>query len=159
VALIRCRSPSASDIHLQFVHVVTIGFDNRWLGQNSKQTKLSRQLADVQVRMRLKVSGDKAEIRQTYVPSLFPYVVRPLMDEGAVSDNDSQKLNITHNSRQGAVDKVIERMDEYYLSKEDWETIVELGVGDNKDVKIATAAKNSFTRKYVSLTVFLLLLF
>lgn len=46
------------------------------------------------------------------------------------------------------MDKVIERMDAYYLSKEDWETIVELGVGENKDVKIATAAKSSFTRKY-----------
>ncbi|KAF9449482.1 DNA replication factor C, large subunit [Macrolepiota fuliginosa MF-IS2] len=103
----------------------------QWLGQNSKQNKLARQLVDVQVRMRLKVSGDKTEIRQSYIPSLFPYIVTPLIDIGV-----------------GAVDDVIERMDEYYLSKEDWETIVELGVGDHKDVKIPTAAKSSFTRKY-----------
>jgi replication factor C subunit 1 len=56
----------------------------RWLGQNSKQSKLQRQLGDLQIRMRLKVSGDKAEIRQSYIPSLFPHVVRPLMDTGAV---------------------------------------------------------------------------
>lgn len=42
-------------------------------------------------------------------------------------------------------------MDQYYLSKEDWDTIVELGVGDRKDdfvlKKIPTATKTSFTRK------------
>jgi len=42
-------------------------------------------------------------------------------------------------------------MDEYYLSKEDWDTVVELGVDQNKgDVvmkKIAPATKSSLTRK------------
>lgn len=56
----------------------------QWLGQNSKQSKLSRQLTDVQARMRLKVSGDKAEIRQSYIPSLFPHIVKPLTEKGAV---------------------------------------------------------------------------
>lgn len=49
------------------------------------------------------------------------------------------------------MDEVVERMDEYFLSKEDWDTIVELGVGQNKDElvlkKISTAVKTSFTRK------------
>jgi len=57
----------------------------RWLGQNSKQNKLSRQLGDVQIRMRLKVSGDKSEIRQAYIPALYPHIVKPLMDVGTVS--------------------------------------------------------------------------
>ncbi|KAJ2936442.1 hypothetical protein H1R20_g652, partial [Candolleomyces eurysporus] len=107
----------------------------QWLGQNSKQSKLMRQLGDVQIRMRLKVSGDKNEIRQSYIPALFPHIVKPLVDRGA-----------------DAVEDVIEHMDEYYLSKEDWDTIVELGVGPNQDdailKKINTAAKSSFTRKY-----------
>ena len=42
-------------------------------------------------------------------------------------------------------------MDIYYLSKEDWDTIIELGVGDRKDdivlKKIAPATKTAFTRK------------
>ena len=42
-------------------------------------------------------------------------------------------------------------MDEYFLSKEDWDTIVELGVGECKDdvvsKKIAAATKSSLTRK------------
>ncbi|KIJ58854.1 hypothetical protein HYDPIDRAFT_163015 [Hydnomerulius pinastri MD-312] len=107
----------------------------QWLGQNSKQNKLSRQLGDVQIRMRLKVSGDKTEIRQSYIPALFPHIVKPLVADGA-----------------SAVDEVIERMDEYYLSREDWDTIVELGVDQNKDdivlKKISTATKTSFTKKY-----------
>jgi replication factor C subunit 1 len=49
------------------------------------------------------------------------------------------------------VDDVIERMDEYYLSREDWDTVVELGVDQNKDdivlKKISTATKTSLTKK------------
>lgn len=44
-------------------------------------------------------------------------------------------------------------MDEYYLTKEDWETVVELGVGarngDDVMKKIPSAVKSSFTRKWV----------
>ncbi|TFK53303.1 DNA replication factor C, large subunit [Heliocybe sulcata] len=109
----------------------------QWLGQNSRQNKLVRQLNDVQVRMRLKVSGDKSEIRQSYIPALYPVIVKPLMDVGA-----------------SAVDDVIDRMDDYYLSKEDWDTIVELGVDQNKDElvlkKIPAATKTALTRKYNS---------
>ncbi|KAJ4468171.1 replication factor RFC1 C terminal domain-containing protein [Lentinula aciculospora] len=109
----------------------------QWLGQNSKQNKLSRQLSDVQVRMRLKVSGDQNEIRQSYIPALHPHIVRPLVEEGS-----------------SAVDDIIHRMDEYYLAKEDWDTIVELGVGEQKDdlilKKIPAATKTAFTRKYNS---------
>lgn len=57
---------------------------------------------------------------------------------------------------QSAVDEVIESMDEYFLSREDWDSLVELGVGDHKDEavlkKISTATKTSFTRKYVYLS-------
>jgi len=52
------------------------------------------------------------------------------------------------------VDEVIERMNEYYLNKESWDTIVELGVDAHKDVdvlkKITAATKSNFTRKFVS---------
>ncbi|KAG1807653.1 replication factor RFC1 C terminal domain-containing protein [Suillus subaureus] len=109
----------------------------QWLGHNSKQNKLNRQLGDVQVRMRLKVSGDKHEIRQSYIPALFPHVIKPLIDVGAA-----------------AVDEVIERMDEYYLSREDWDTVVELGVDAQKDdivnKLIKPATKTLFTKRYNS---------
>jgi len=109
----------------------------QWLGRNSKQSKLSRALGDVQIRMRLKVSGDKSEIRLSYLPAMFPLIVKPLMEEGS-----------------SAVDDVIASMDDYYVSREDWDTIVELGLGEQKDdvvlKKIATATKTALTRKYNS---------
>ena len=42
-------------------------------------------------------------------------------------------------------------MDEYFLSKDEWDTLVELGVGSHKDEgvlkKISTATKTSFTKR------------
>ena len=44
-------------------------------------------------------------------------------------------------------------MDEYFLSKDEWDTLVELGVGGHKDEgvlkKISAATKTSFTKKCV----------
>ncbi|KAL4241253.1 Replication factor C subunit 1 [Abortiporus biennis] len=106
-----------------------------WLGQNSKQNKLTRQLTDIQARMRLKVSGDRVEIRRFYVPALYPHIVKPLIDQGG-----------------SAVDDVIITMDEYYLNREDWDTIVELGVDEYRDEivlkKIPAVTKTALTRKY-----------
>jgi replication factor C subunit 1 len=52
---------------------------------------------------------------------------------------------------QSAVEEVIERMDEYYLSREDWDTVIELGVDQNKDdlvlKKISAATKTTLTKK------------
>ena len=131
---------------------------SRWLGQNSKQNKLSRQLADIQVRMRLKVSGDKLEIRQHYIPALFPHVVKPLIDEGAVSPFRFLWFRLLTSLVQSVVEEVIDFMDKYYLSKDDWDTIVELGVSDHKDdlvmKKISTATKTSLTKKCVNLASF-----
>ena len=103
--------------------------------------------------MRLKVSGDKSEIRQSYIPELYPYIVQPLMEDGTVSCYKARLIPSTCLLiyQQSAVQDVIERMDEYYLSKEDWDTIVELGVGDRRDElvlkKIAPATKTAFTKK------------
>lgn len=69
----------------------------------------------------------------------------------------------SHPSLQGAVSEVIDRMDEYYLSKEDWDTILELGVDDKKDQivakNISTATKTALTRKWVVFAVTQFVLF
>ena len=144
---------------LSLMYILTLCFD-RWLGQNSKQNKLSRQLGDVQIRMRLKVSGDKSEIRQSYIPALFPHIVKPLIDVGVVRIFFSIFYAriwtlILLILLQSAVSEVIDRMDEYYLSKEDWDTILELGVDDKKDQivakNISTATKTALTKKWVVL--------
>ncbi|WVO18431.1 hypothetical protein L204_106148 [Cryptococcus depauperatus] len=107
----------------------------QWLGQNSKQNKLQRQLTDIQIRMRLRASGSRAEIREQYMPMLANKVVLPLINEGS-----------------DALAKTIEYMDEYYLGKDDWDAFVELGVDSMKDEdilkKIPSATKSAFTRQY-----------
>jgi len=51
------------------------------------------------------------------------------------------------------VEETIGYMDEYYLGKEDWDALVELGVDSMKEEtilkKIPTATKSAFTRQWV----------
>jgi replication factor C subunit 1 len=89
---------------------------------------------------------------------MFPLVVKPLMEQGSVrSSRFSAPIQLADGAGddfQSAVDDVIASMDDYYISREDWDTIVELGLGDQKDdvvlKKIATATKTALTRKYNS---------
>jgi replication factor C subunit 1 len=95
--------------------------------------KLSRFVKEIQSHIRLRASGDRHEVRQSYIPSFFNSLVRRLEVEG-----------------KDAVPDIIQIMDDYFLTKEDWDSIVELGVGpcDEKTVRIATQAKSAFTRQY-----------
>ncbi|KAH8105438.1 DNA replication factor C large subunit [Cristinia sonorae] len=108
-----------------------------WLGQNSKHNKLNRQLVDIHARMRLNISGDRMDIRQSYIPALTPHIVGQLMENGS-----------------SAIEGVIGKMDDYYLNRDDWDAIVELGLDQWKDElvlkKIPGATKAAFTRKYNS---------
>ncbi|KAL2040991.1 hypothetical protein N7G274_006449 [Stereocaulon virgatum] len=104
-----------------------------WLGNNSKQNKLMRFIKEIQGHMRLRASGDRHEIRQQYLPLLWYRLVKELQEEG----------------KEG-IDDIIALMDSYYLTKEDWDAILELGVGpmDMEHSKIDTQAKSAFTRTY-----------
>ena len=102
-----------------------------WLGKNSNQGKLMRMVKEIQGHMRLRVSADRFEIRQSYQPLLFERLVRRLAEEGKES-----------------VPEIIEMMDHYFLTKEDWDAVLELGVGGDEaeGVKIESQAKAAFTR-------------
>ena len=118
-----------------YVHGTMAGHQTRftaWLGKNSNQGKLMRMVKEIQGHMRLRVTADRHEIRQTYLPMLFEKLVMKLQEEG-----------------KEAVPEVIELMDAYYLTKDDWDAILELGVGeaDMENVKIETQAKAAFTRQ------------
>lgn len=95
--------------------------------------KLSRFLKEIQGHMRLRSSADRFEIRQQYLPLIWDRLVRRLMVEGKDS-----------------VDEVIDLMDEYFLTREDWDALVELGLGpmDESNVKLETQTKATFTRLY-----------
>ena len=125
----------------------------QWLGQNSKHGKsiyvafllnsrltlsigkLGRFVKDIQGHMRLRASGDRHEIRQQYLPALWNKTVKKLMEDG-----------------KDTIDEVIDVMDSYFLTKEDYDALIELGLGpmDESNVKIATADKTAFTRNYNS---------
>lgn len=102
-----------------------------WLGNNSKTGKLGRYIREIHSHMRLRSSGDQNEIRQQYMPVLWNQLVNRLQQEG----ND-------------AIEDVIELMDSYYLTREDFDAIQELGVGpmEEEHVKIETKTKAAFTR-------------
>ncbi|KAL3439361.1 replication factor RFC1 C terminal domain-containing protein [Aspergillus tetrazonus] len=104
-----------------------------WLGQNSKQGKLSRYVKEIQGRMRLRASGDRHEVRQQYIPLLWDRLVKRLMVDGKDS-----------------VEEVVDFMDSYFLTRDDWDALVELGLGpmDESKVKLETQTKAAFTRVY-----------
>lgn len=108
---------------------------------------------DIQARMRLKVSADKLELRQSYIPALFPYLIKPLMVSGVVSQSVFTRRHDTQFHLQSAVDDVIDRMDDYFLNREDWDTLIELGLDEYQDQlvlkKISTATKSAFTKRCV----------
>lgn len=101
-----------------------------WLGNNSKYGKLSRYVKEIQSHIRLRASGDRHEVRQNYIPAFHSQLVRRLEHEG-----------------KDALPEIIETMDNYFLTKDDWDAICELMVGPVSVVEIPTVTKTAFTRQ------------
>lgn len=102
-----------------------------WLGNNSKTGKLGRFVRELHSHMRLRSSGDANEVRQQYLPVLWDQMIRRLSIEGKES-----------------VDEIIELMDSYYLTRDDFDAIQELGVGPQAEGRadIESKTKAAFTR-------------
>lgn len=96
---------------------------------------MSRLVKEIQGHMRLRTSGNRDEIRQQYMPLIWDKSVRRLMDEGKDS-----------------AEEVIDFMDSYFLTRDDFDSIMELGLGpmDQSGVKMETQTKATFTRLYNS---------
>lgn len=84
--------------------------------------------------MRLRCSGDRHEIRQQYIPLLWARLIKDLALKG-----------------KDAISNTVKLMDSYFLTREDFDAIMELGVGPmNQDgVRIETHVKSAFTKTYV----------
>lgn len=106
-----------------------------WLGQNSKAMKYQRLLQEIQYHTRLRTSTDKMQLRLDYLAALERKLTTPLVKQG-----------------EEGIPEVIDVLDHYYLTKEDWDSIVDFGVGPMKgDIilkGIPTKVKTAFTRKY-----------
>lgn len=109
----------------------------KWLGNNSKGMKYQRMLQELQYHTRMRTSTSKTELRMEYMPVFSEKLTSPLVDSG-----------------EEGIPDVVETMDYYYLSREDWDNIIDFGVGANKGAenlkKIPTKVKTAFTRKYNS---------
>lgn len=106
-----------------------------YLGNNSKGTKYKRLLAELRSHMRLKLAANAVDLRLELQPLLAMLLLQPLLSKGA-----------------DAIPEVIEFMDKYYITKEDFDVVMELGVGkpSTEDLakKLTTQVKSTFTRKY-----------
>ncbi|KAL8863276.1 MAG: hypothetical protein Q9178_000651 [Gyalolechia marmorata] len=105
----------------------------QWMGNNSKHGKLMRFIKEIQGHMRLRASGDRHQIRQEYLPLLWQKLV-----------------NYLHVKGKDGVPDIIPLMDSYFLTKDDWDALVELGVGpmNENQVRLDTQTKATFTRMY-----------
>ncbi|GMF07511.1 unnamed protein product [Ambrosiozyma monospora] len=83
-----------------------------WLGQNSKANKYNRILQELQYHSSTKTMTNNQELRLTYLPFLTQILSKPLVEH----KNDG-------------IDDVLKILDEYYFTKEDWDNIMEFGVG------------------------------
>lgn len=92
-----------------------------------------RLIKEIQGHMRLRASGDRFQIRQEYLPLLWQKLVNHLNIKG-----------------KDGVSDIIPLMDNYFLTKDDWDAIVELGVGpmNENNVRLDTQTKATFTRVY-----------
>ncbi|KAJ1561711.1 hypothetical protein HK096_003618, partial [Nowakowskiella sp. JEL0078] len=108
------------------------------LGQQSKTTKNYRLLREIQIHMRLHISGDKTEVRQSYLPILAVQLTRPLKRE---VDEIKQSYQ-----------DIISLMDSYYLTREDYDSILELGIDtmtkESLMMGVSAQVKSGFTRTF-----------
>lgn len=99
----------------------------------SNTGKLSRFIKEIQGHMRLRSSGDRHEIRQQYFSLLWYRLIKQLQTSG-----------------KDIIPDIIDLMDSYYLTKDDWDAMLELGVGplEMEDKAIDTQTRAAFTRAY-----------
>ena len=106
------------------------------LGRNSTASKRARLLRELTCHMSGTISGSKTEVRQSYIPALRPQLLDSLAAHGA-----------------NGVEKTLELLEEYSLSKDDFDSIMELELLVGVNAKsafstITTATKSALTRKY-----------
>lgn len=106
----------------------------QWLGKNSSTMKAQRLLQELHYHTRLRTSTSKDELRLDYMPAFEERLSKPLVKQ----------------SEEGISD-VIETMDYYYMSRSDFDSVFDFGLGTKAAAavsKLPTKVKSTFTRKY-----------
>jgi replication factor C subunit 1 len=105
-----------------------------WFGKNSKSSRVDRILQELQKHMRMKISANKLGVGMDYLSVLKLMLSKPLIKKG----NDG-------------IEDVLKIMNEYNLTREDFDTILELSTwpGDKDPMSlIESKVKAAFTRAY-----------
>ncbi len=105
-----------------------------WFGKNSKQGRVDRILQELQKHMRMHISANKVGVGLDYLSVLKNMLSQPLVRKGAAG-----------------IDQVIAVMNEYSLTRDDFDTILELATwSGSKDPMAAvdSKVKAAFTRAY-----------
>jgi len=109
----------------------------QWLGKNSSQGKHDRILQELKMHMRLSCLAGKSDLNMDYAWLMRKKLVSPLVNP----DDD-----VNSSARQ-----VIDLMNSYNLTREDWESFIDIGKWDTqKDIaaSIPSKVKAAFTRAY-----------
>lgn len=106
-----------------------------WLGQNSRTNKNQRLLAEVTRHAYLHALAGKMELRLDYLQTFASAIVGPMAQQGV-----------------DGIDSTIRFMDDYLLSRDDVDSILDLVLNPSCNTaaftKIPTAVRSAFTRKY-----------
>ena len=86
-----------------------------WLGKNSRQNKMDRLLQELQIHMRLRISGSKRAVNLDYLPLLVDAIVGPLKREGS-----------------SGVESAVRAMENYDLMREDLDSLLEVAQWPNR---------------------------
>lgn len=105
-----------------------------WLGKNSKRSKFQRLVCELQAHMRTTISGSRESVNMDYIYHLKDRIIKPLENEGMAG-----------------VEKAIDVMSTYHLTREDFDSIIELSQWPHsKDAMrmVDSKIKAAFTRNY-----------
>ena len=105
-----------------------------WLGNNSRKNKFNRISQELQMHMRLKISGSKTDVSSDYSYSIRNKIIKPLIKKGSEGVAES-----------------VEVMTSYDLLREDLDSLSELTTWPGqKDLmsQVETKVKSAFTRTF-----------
>ncbi|XP_065063673.1 replication factor C subunit 1-like [Rhopilema esculentum] len=109
----------------------------QWLGKNSSQGKHDRILQELKVHTRLSCLAGKSDLNMDYLWLMKKKLVEPLVSPG-------DDVN-------GSVREVIDFMNSYNLTREDFESITDIGKWESQSdvaASIPSKVKAAFTRTY-----------
>ena len=106
----------------------------KWLGNNSKLRKNERLCTELATHMHMNIGGGASAVALDYLPTLKDHMFAPM-----------------ESKKEAGIGQVIDFMKEYGLSREDWNSVSELGVGyispKNRPIMVPTKVKSAFTRQ------------